>query len=113
MKMDQLKYRKMMISTREIFNWTQRDFARELWVNSGTISNWENGKREIPGPALKLIVMYDFMARQVQQSVFIKKQRLTLPDFIHDPQIRKQTRYGRYSLTEEQQGRLSKRPWNS
>lgn len=106
---DQKRYRRMMITTREIFGWSQRDFAKELWVTSGTISNWENGKREIPGPALKLIAMYDLIAKQVQQAVFKKHSRIDWPDFMFDSQIRNQTKYGRYRLIDSQKDKLIKR----
>lgn len=37
----------------------QRDMAKKLESSLGSISMWENCERQIPGPAWKLIRLYD------------------------------------------------------
>ncbi len=44
---------------RENLRMTQKELAKEFYVTTGAINHWESGKRTIPGPAKKLIEVYE------------------------------------------------------
>ncbi len=44
---------------REKLHMTQKELADEFYVSAGAINHWESGKRTIPGPAQKLIELYE------------------------------------------------------
>ncbi len=51
--------RERLKDLREKLNMTQRELAEEFYVTAGAINLWESGKRAIPGPARKLIEVYE------------------------------------------------------
>lgn len=38
---------------------SQREMAVEFMVSPGTIALWETGRREVPGPVVRLIEIYE------------------------------------------------------
>lgn len=48
-----------LFQIREALGYTQRQMAEEFKVTSGAIAHWESGTREIPGPVLKLLEIYE------------------------------------------------------
>ncbi len=44
---------------REALKMSQREFAQELMVTHGAIGLWEREERSIPGPVLKLMLLYE------------------------------------------------------
>ena len=44
---------------RRLLGWSQRKLARELRVTPGAVSQWESGRRAIPGPVKRLIEIYE------------------------------------------------------
>lgn len=49
---------KKLYELRKRLGWSQKQLADEFYVAPGTIALWELGKREIPGPVIKLIEIY-------------------------------------------------------
>lgn len=50
---------KRLLRVRKLLGFSQREMADELGVVHGAIGLWEAGKRKIPGPVLKLLVLYE------------------------------------------------------
>lgn len=50
---------KRLRKLREQLGLTQRELAAEFKVSPGTIALWEQEERSIPGPAVKLIELYE------------------------------------------------------
>jgi predicted unusual protein kinase regulating ubiquinone biosynthesis (AarF/ABC1/UbiB family) len=44
---------------RRLLGWSQRKLARELRVTPGAVSQWESGRRAIPGPVKRLVEIYE------------------------------------------------------
>ena len=44
---------------RRLMGWSQRKLARELRVTSGAVSQWESGRRAIPGPVKRVVELYE------------------------------------------------------
>lgn len=40
-------------------NWSQRELAEEFYVSPAAVAHWESGEREVQGPALKLLEIYE------------------------------------------------------
>lgn len=51
--------RERLKALREGLQLTQKELADEFYVSTGAINHWESGKRAVPGPALKLIEVYE------------------------------------------------------
>lgn len=47
-----------LLKLRRSLGWSQKQLASEFKVAPGTIALWELGRREIPGPVIKLIEIY-------------------------------------------------------
>jgi transcriptional regulator with XRE-family HTH domain/tRNA A-37 threonylcarbamoyl transferase component Bud32 len=48
-----------LIRLRTILGLSQREMAKEFKVSAGAVGSWEVGEREIPGPVLKLVEIYE------------------------------------------------------
>jgi predicted unusual protein kinase regulating ubiquinone biosynthesis (AarF/ABC1/UbiB family) len=48
-----------LIRIRKTLRLSQRQLAKEFQVSTGAVGSWEVGKRDIPGPVLKLIEIYE------------------------------------------------------
>lgn len=48
-----------LIRIRKILGLSQRELAEEFQVSTGAVGSWEVGQREIPGPVMKLIQIYE------------------------------------------------------
>lgn len=44
---------------REKFGLSQRDLAKELGVTPGAVALWEMGERQLSGPVVRLIELYE------------------------------------------------------
>ena len=50
-----------LIRIRKMLGFSQRGLAEEFRVSAGAVGSWEVGDREIPGPVLKLIELFQFV----------------------------------------------------
>ena len=50
---------KRLKELRKVLGFSQRDLAKEFRVSPGAVAHWESGKREVPGPVIKLIEIYE------------------------------------------------------
>lgn len=57
-KREKASHADKLLSLRRHLGWSQKRLAEEFLVSPGTVALWELGKREVPGPALKLIQIY-------------------------------------------------------
>lgn len=49
---------------RKALNLSQRGLAEEFYVSPGAVAHWESGEREIPGPVIKLIEIFEERLKQ-------------------------------------------------
>jgi len=54
-----MQERDRLLRLREHMALSQRELAAEFQVSHGAIAQWENGEREIPGPVLRLLAIYE------------------------------------------------------
>lgn len=57
--MDEVTPGKRLKEVRTLMGHSQRQMAKEFGVAPGTISLWEKGERQMPGPALKLLEIFE------------------------------------------------------
>lgn len=50
---------KRLTDLRKRRDWSQRQLAEEFYVSPAAVAHWESGEREIQGPALKLLEIYE------------------------------------------------------
>ncbi len=54
---------KRLLALRKSMNLSQSDLAKYFGVTTGAVMLWEKGDRELLGPALKLLELFEKMAR--------------------------------------------------
>ena len=52
-------WRARLRGLRLTLGWSQRRLAREFRVTVGAVSQWESGKRGVPGPVRRLTELYE------------------------------------------------------
>ncbi|MFP5385128.1 MAG: helix-turn-helix domain-containing protein [Bacteriovoracia bacterium] len=50
---------KRLYEIRKKRGWSQQELAKEFYVTPGAVANWELGQREVPGPVIRLIEIYE------------------------------------------------------
>lgn len=78
---------------RQVFDWSQKQLADELWVSPATIALWELGKRRPTGPSLKLISMYSSAANQIEQQKILRFKRRNFPCWLTILDIKNKKNY--------------------
>ena len=58
--MEKMSDKERLMRLRELLKLSQREMAEEFGVVHGAVGLWEQGKRKIPGPVMKLIALYEF-----------------------------------------------------
>lgn len=51
---------------REALGLTQQQFAKAVCYSKASVASWETGKQKMPGPALKLLRIFEYDKRQDQ-----------------------------------------------
>ncbi len=54
---------KRLLALRKSMNLSQSDLAKYFGVTTGAVMLWEKGDRELHGPALKLLELFEKVAR--------------------------------------------------
>ncbi len=55
---------KRLLALRKKLNLSQRELAVYFGVTTGAVMLWEKGERELQGPTLKLLQLYEYLASQ-------------------------------------------------
>lgn len=58
-KSKRTKTAQRLLALRKKMSWTQKELAREFGVQPVTVEKWEVGEREMSGPALKLLEIFE------------------------------------------------------
>jgi len=62
-KANSSKGAKRIVALRKKKDWSQRRLAEEFYVSPAAVAHWESGEREVQGPALKLLEIYEKRSR--------------------------------------------------